>query len=471
MRIILGITGILIYIYSFTDLYAGVLIKGKAPQYAGEEISFQSYTEWITRNTKDIAKTTVSDSGDFFLHIETNETTYIFTHLGIYRCYMYIEPGKEYLVELPPKENKKPEDILNPYFEPVKIQIGIRNSNEEDINVLIRMFDDRYNPYYNKHVNEILMKTFNFETLDKDLKTLEQNFSQNQNTFFSNYRKYRYAMMRHLALQQKSRSVSDDYFKNQPVLYYNPAYMELFNQIYDGYFMYFGRTTQGEQIYTDINKKKSFRSLCHTLSKDEVLQNDTLKELVVIKNIYDEFYRDNFSRSGLLALLDSMIAKSQIDKHKKIASLLKEDLTKLAVGHKPPYFELYDAHNKLVKLTDFEGKYVYLSFCSCQSYTCLNQFEMLSGIYQRHNKYLEILTISLDPYEDTFRTFIQKHNYTWRFLYYENQPEIIKQYDIRGFPTYFLIAPDGTLVYSPAASPEESFEGYLYKAMKSRGDL
>ena len=361
--------------------------------------------------------------------------------------------------------------MLNPYFEYTSLQLGISNSTEDDINLLIRMFDDTYNPYYNKHVSGLMTTQDNFETLDTDLSQMEKIFSSNQNVFFANYRKYRYALLRHLAYQKKSRSVSDEFFKDQPVLYNNPAYMELFNQIYDGYFIFFSRTGSGEKIFTDINELHSLSSVYATLQEDEVLKNDTLRELVVIKNIYDEFYRDKFSRSGLLSILDSVIIGTSINKHKEIATIIKTELTSLAVGYKPPYFELYDADSNLIKLSDFKGKYVYLNFCSCQSYTCLTQFELLSGIYNRHKNHLEIVTISLDPYEDTFKTFMKKHNYNWKFLYYANQPEIIKEYDIRGFPTYFLIAPDGTLINSPAASPEENFEGYLFKAMKARGDL
>jgi len=51
------------------------------------------------------------------------------------------------------------------------------------------------------------------------------------------------------------------------------------------------------------------------------------------------------------------------------------------------------------------------------------------------------------------------------------QPEVLKEYDIRAFPTYFLIGPDGKLILSPAPSPAEDFEQRLFEIMKARGDL
>jgi len=47
----------------------------------------------------------------------------------------------------------------------------------------------------------------------------------------------------------------------------------------------------------------------------------------------------------------------------------------------------------------------------------------------------------------------------------------MKDYDIRAFPTYFLIGPDGNLINSPAPGPGENFENNLFKIMRSRGDI
>jgi len=96
---------------------------------------------------------------------------------------------------------------------------------------------------------------------------------------------------------------------------------------------------------------------------------------------------------------------------------------------------------------------------------------MLADLYKRHKDRLTILTIATDPMEEVLRQFLAKNQYDWKFLHYDNQPGILKEYDIRAFPTYFLIGPDGRLIYSPALSPAENFEQKLFEAMKDRGDL
>jgi thiol-disulfide isomerase/thioredoxin len=208
-----------------------------------------------------------------------------------------------------------------------------------------------------------------------------------------------------------------------------------------------------------------------TLRENTLFFNDTLLELVILKCLHDEFYSDRFSRSSILIILDSLILKTGIREHQLIGNIIRDKITRLLSGHFPPPFELYDLDSNLVNLEYFKGKYLYLNFCSCHSYSCLKEFDALHGIYERHKDRLEIVTIAVDKYDESMHPFLKSRNYDWRFLYYGNQPGILEDYDIRAFPTYFLIGPDGILIQSPAPAPGENFESKLFEVMRSRGDL
>jgi peroxiredoxin len=462
-----------IFIYSATfskSSSQNVILHGNAPSYANSEIVFKRYTDLITKMEEDIGKCLVDDKGDFKITFNVGRITFVFAHLGIYKAFLYVEPNKSYEIILPERTDKIPEEELNPYFIESRIQLGIANVKEGDLNFAIRMFNDAYTPYYNKHIINFINKE-DFSELNADIERIEKPFAHSDNRFFNSYRKYRYGLLKHLAYQQKARSVSDEYFRNQPVQFYNPAYMELFNQVYDKYFVFFGRTNKGEKIYDDINIMKSYAELRKTIAEDDVFSNDTIIELVIIKGIYDEFYDDNFSRSGLLSILDTLISNTNIEQHKLLGENIRAKITRLLPGYYPPAFELYDSDSNIVRLSDFRGRYVYLNFCTAQSYTCLSEFELLKSIYERHKERLEIITISVDPIQNISKNFLKNRNWNWKFLFYGNNPEIIEEYDIRAYPTYYLIGPDGKLIYSPSPSPAEDFESMLYKAMKDRGDL
>jgi peroxiredoxin len=332
------------------------------------------------------------------------------------------------------------------------------------------MFDDAYYPYYDKHVNDGYSKTDRAQ-LDADLEQIEIPFRNYTNTFFSEYRRYHYGLLRFSASQQRVQSLSDEYFNNHPVLYQNPAFAELFNSVFDKYFIFFGRSAKGGQIFEDINQKGSLSSLLATLRQSGNFSNDTLTELVIMKQLHDEFYGNQFSRTGILKILDSLALNTHIGEHVKICADIRQKITRLQPGFDPPFFELSDTKGNLVKLSDFKGKYVYLNFCTCQSYTCINEFNLLAEMHQRIGDKLIILTIATDPMDEVLRQFLAKNKYNWEFLLYDRQPEILKDFDIRAFPTYFLIGPDGKLIFSPALSPAESFESKLFDLMRARGDL
>jgi len=459
----------------FTCVYTHVdaqqtVIAGNAPSYANSQLVFMHTADLITQGEEVVGTCPVLGNGNFSIEVLLKTTERLYVHLGIYSGYFLAEPGKTYQIVLPEYTEKSPEEQLNPYFEPVELHLGLTNFNQNDLNMLTVMFDDAYLPYYNKHVNSVYTKS-DIKIIEEDIQQIEKPFQEFSKGFFYDFRRYRYGTLKLLANQQGVQSLSDEYFNNKPVLYNNPAYTDLFNRVYDKYFIFFGRTQEGKQIYTIINQTSNYKALLNLLSESANFTNDTLCELIILKQIHDEYYGDQFSRSGLLTMLDSLLVYSSIEIHKQIGLNIKHKITRLQPGFEPPRFELQDTDGNLFKLEDFKGKYVYLNFCTCQSYACLNEFNMLSALNQRYRNILEIITIATDPKEEILKQFLLKNKYDWKFLHYDKQPGIIKEYDIRAFPTYFLIGPDGKLIFSPALSPAENFEAKLFEILKARGDL
>jgi peroxiredoxin len=299
---------------------------------------------------------------------------------------------------------------------------------------------------------------------------MEKAFSSSQNKFFNDYRKYRYGLLRYLAYQQKSKSISNEYFVNQPVLLNNLAYMELFNKVYDKYFYHYSNSPQGKTLAENIGKR-DLEAVRKSLAADKALGSGDLPDLVLLKCLHDEFYDDNYSRSALLDILDTLIQTTTNLPLVSVAQSIRTEDTRLLAGFDPPPFLLYDRDSSLISLDTFKGKYIYLNFCSCFSYTCMNEFKMLSGLYEKHRALLEIVTIIVDSDYDVVNGFLERSNYPWHFLHYGNQSKIIREYDVRAFPTYYLIDRQGKLAISPAPAPGEDFEAHFFRLLRERGEL
>jgi len=205
------------------------------------------------------------------------------------------------------------------------------------------------------------------------------------------------------------------------------------------------------------------------LAQDGVLPSDSLRELVILKNIHDEFYADRFSRGALLHMLDSAIVHTKAVRHKEIAGEIRSKITKLLRGFEPPDFELYNQDSTLVSLRDYRGKYVFLMFCTTQNYVCLQQYRLIEDLYRRHHKWLQIVVVSVDEHLSDMRSFREKSGYQWDFLHFANNPDILKNYDVRIFPTAYFINPEGKLVLSPAPTAEDRLERTLWQELNSIG--
>jgi peroxiredoxin len=466
----LAIFIILLSVICSHKIFSQVVISGKQTSYAGTELVFKTFSDPFTDEETDLGKCVVSDSGEFSVSIPIKETTLIIVHLGVYKGFLYIEPDKHYTILLPDKKDKTKAEKLNPFFEESEFHFAIKDISPDDLNFKILSFDDAYQPYLQKFAENMRVRN-KTSLLDTAISDLKKNLSGNSNVFFNSYVNYKIGYLKNLAYQQKSKSISRQYFENCAILYNNPSYLNLFNQVYNKYFYYFGLGNNGKKIFEAVNSYKSYYSLNKILLLDSVLLNDSLRELVILKNIHDEFYSSFFSRSGLLAILDSLALQTRITRHKEYALLIKDKITRLMPGFEPPPFELFDRNKKLVKLSDFIGSYVYLNFCTCSSYGCIKEFDLLEKMYEKYQGKLVIITISTDETIEEMIDYLNKSNFKWTFLHYENQPDILEEYDIRAYPYYFLIGPDGKLILSPAKSPAESFEMDLFKTMRARGDI
>jgi len=436
-----------------------VYLNGKAPSYAGEEIVFYSYSNMISFREVKMTGCTVNDSGFFECQIDLEKTRLVFTNLGIYNCFFYAEPGYHYELKLPEKRNKTEAEAMNPYFEDISIHLVVKvtasGENQQlpeagqELNFMIRTFNDTFYPYYFKYVISAVSYQPDRREIEKVIEAVTTPYAGYDKPFFNEYMKYRIGLLEHYAAKKDIRVIINEYFNGSRFLQYNPAFMELFNTIFTDYFDFYMSENPGSNLISIVNRERSLDKLRDLIRKDKSLSDKSMQELVIIKSLYDAFYSDQFSKSAIIMLMDSLHAETGIEFHKMILADIKYEITKLAIGYKPPPFELYSYDSSLVRLQDFEGEYVYLGFCNSFSYSCIKEFELLKDMNSRFENYLKIVTILIDDSFEAMQNLVESNNYDWVFLHYSFLPEILDDYDIKAYPTYFLIDKDGRLLASP----------------------
>ena len=107
----------LLLIISFNSVLAQeVTLTGNEPDYKGDEITFSVYTDLISQQETELCSTKVQENGNFKCTFSIDETRKVFTKLGVYRAYLFVEPDKTYNIALPKKKKKTKSQKLNPYF-------------------------------------------------------------------------------------------------------------------------------------------------------------------------------------------------------------------------------------------------------------------------------------------------------------------------------------------------------------------
>lgn len=450
-----------------------VIIKGRHTDYSGDTLVFLSYSNMVSFSEEEVGRCAVDDSGFFKCRIPLAETRHIFTYLGVYNCYLYAQPGMVYRVQLPAKRDKTIQDLVNPYFEETAIHLSVKVEENisgaplpslyEELNFAIRAFNDSFYPYYYKFVINAYGNRVDRKELNETVVEIRSAFDSIPGSYLNAYIDYRIGLLEHYGSQISNQKIIQDYFLDKPVLHQNPAYMELFNQIFKDYFLAFSEEHPGLKFPLIINRDKDYSEANRILTGEASLENDSLRELILLKGLYDGFYDGKNIPSSMIQLLDSVKHNSSIQIHMQAVQDIMLEITKILPGYQPPDFALYRSDSTLVRLSDFRGEYIYLNFCNSFGYYCIREYEYLRILNERLKGSLSIVTILVDDSFEDMKGLVESNNYPWTFLHFSSQPEVLDGYDIRAYPSYFLIGPDGRLVLSPAPSPVENFESTFRK--------
>ena len=373
-----------VFAFLATSLYADPLtIQGTARNYGGQTLTFFYYSNMVSFAERELGTCEVDDSGSFSCTFELEDIRLVFTRLGVYNGFFFAEPGMNYELRLPPRQDKTFEQESNPYFEAKSVHLSTSTARGEDLNFLMRAFDDYFYPVYYKFVSDAYGNNLNREDVNKTIEGLEETFDSIENPYFNDYLKYRVGLLKHYGVQMSNRRIIGDYFLGSGVKFFNPAYMELFNEVFQDYFKLFHRENPKKQLPLLLNREMDYTAVSALLEKDAGLSDKVLREMVMVKGLYDGLYDDVNIRSAMLQMLDSV--KIHTGEKHIIGAVddIKGKYTKLLPGYKPPDFALLDSDSNTVHLSDFKGKYVYLNFCNSFSYYCVKEYEYMKVLHQR----------------------------------------------------------------------------------------
>ena len=119
-----------------------------------------------------------------------------------------------------------------------------------------------------------------------------------------------------------------------------------------------------------------------------------------------------------------------------------------------PDFALQDTEGKMHRLSDYRGKPVIINFWTTWCPPCREELPSMNRAWHLLEKEgIAMLALNMGEDEDTI--FIFSADYPTDFpILMDQSGEVIEQWPVKGLPTTYVIAPDGTFAYRAIGSRE-----------------
>ena len=119
-----------------------------------------------------------------------------------------------------------------------------------------------------------------------------------------------------------------------------------------------------------------------------------------------------------------------------------------------PDFSLQDTEGKTHRLSDYRGKPVIINFWTTWCPPCREELPSMNRAWHLLEKEgIAMLALNMGEDEDTI--FIFSADYPTDFpILMDQSGEVIEQWPVKGLPTTYVIAPDGTFAYRAIGSRE-----------------
>jgi thiol-disulfide isomerase/thioredoxin len=186
-----------------------------------------------------------------------------------------------------------------------------------------------------------------------------------------------------------------------------------------------------------------------------------IRDWYITKVIFNSFEVYTYDESE--AILNEFLPRCKTQVYKDTLVSFYQMVKKFKSGNPAPPFSLMNENRKLVSLSDFKGKIVYIDFWGVGCAPC--RYEIANHVPKLHEKYagkdIVFINICVDVDEKTWKKTLSEIKLEGINLIAEGwtNNQVCKEYNINGLPHYILLDKQGKFVNNNMARPSSIMSG------------
>lgn len=414
-----------------------------------------AYEDLVNETGIMLDQSQTNDLGHFILEGSVKQNLPARIYVGLEYVDLVLSPNASYDIEIVVPEQK---DNVS-YFEKELPTIRVKRATDQGIYRQIIYSEEIINSYLIDHFNQIY-RGRQLRYLDSIQNAINKELPDIKSDYVKDHNRYRIAAVRLGISADGGKRIIKDYFDGQPVLYTQNAYIDLFKELFDGYF---NSTTYDSHLLSDA-MAESPKALKKYLDTDPFMaKNPRLAELITIYNLQKLCYGDRNTRRLAQNHLTYIKEQTKYAEHKTIIGDFFTKYNRLAPGTDAPEFTLRDCDGKDVSLSDFKNGLVLLQFVDGMSPVSEHQFAELRNLHYQWQDSVQILTIATHEKMDFFKQQFAEKKQNWPLLDLGDNILLLEAYNVRTFPEYILIRKGNKIGEAPAPSPERYLDERVRK--------
>ncbi len=404
------------------------------------------YEDLINENGILLAQGQTDVQGHFVLEGTVKQIQPAQIFVGLEPVDLILTPNATYDIEIIVPEQQ--ENVS--YFEKELPTIRVKRATDQGIYRQIIYSEEIINGYLIEHFNQIY-RGRQLRYLDSIQNTISREVPNIKSDYVENYNRYKIASIRLGISADSGKKIIQEFYDGQPVLYTQSAYIDLFKELFDGYF---NGAAYDSHLLNDAFGKGS-AALKQYLDTDPFMaRNPQLAELITIYNVQKLCYGDRNTSQLAKEHLKHLREHTKYSEHKTIINGFFDRFNRLAPGTAAPDFTLKTSDGTSVSLTDYKNDLVLLQFVDGVSQVSDYQFAELRALHHQWQDSVKILTIATHDKMDFFKQQFAEKKQDWPLLDLGDNILLLEAYNVHTFPEYILIRRGNKIGEAPAPSPE-----------------